>query len=257
MARLNETRISAVLTERIGGAFTRTAATSRHTEHGTLVIVGLDADVAVAGDAAAVRGRAVIVPPDVAHAARCPGPVVTFNFDPELGPALAAVARRLGGPCALDGGAAARVVGAVIAERTRLACAERLVAVGDEIGRALTGGAVDGLGGPGAGGDRIDRRVAHLVEALRDPADDAGPAVARTRLSAAHLQALFARDIGIPIRSYRLWRRLLHGVARVGPLDLTASAHAAGFADLAHFSRTCRRLLGYAPSVLRASLVTG
>lgn len=80
--------------------------------------------------------------------------------------------------------------------------------------------------------------------------------IARTRLSAAHLQALFVRDVGVAMRSYRLWRRLLHALARVGPLDLTAAAHAGGFADLAHLSRTCRRMLGYAPSALRANLCT-
>ena len=103
----------------------------------------------------------------------------------------------------------------------------------------------------------LDRRIARLVEVLRDPDTDAAAAAARTRLSAAHLQALFARDVGIPIRSYRLWRRLLHALARVGPLDLTAAAHAGSFADLAHLSRTCRRMLGYAPSGLRANLHPG
>ena len=58
-------------------------------------------------------------------------------------------------------------------------------------------------------------------------------------------------DLRDTIRTYRLWRRLLHALAHVGPLDLTASAHAAGFADLAHFSRTCRRMLGYTPTTLR------
>jgi AraC-like DNA-binding protein len=33
--------------------------------------------------------------------------------------------------------------------------------------------------------------------------------------------------------------------------DATTAAHRAGFADLAHFSRTCRRMLGYSPTGLR------
>jgi len=33
------------------------------------------------------------------------------------------------------------------------------------------------------------------------------------------------RDVGIAMRTYRLWRRLLHALARVGPLDLTAALH--------------------------------
>jgi len=188
------------------------------------------------------------VPPDLTYAARCDGPTVSAVFDPELAPRVAGFARGLGGPRALDGRIGAAVVGAVVAHRSALARPAVLAAVAAEAGEVLATGAAP----------PIDRRVAGVAEALRDPdaAADHAAAIARTRLSAAHLQALFARDIGVPIRTYRLWRRLLHALARVGPLDLTAAAHAAGFADLAHFSRTCRRMLGYSPSGLRTRLVT-
>jgi AraC-like DNA-binding protein len=244
MTRLNETRISAVLGEPFGATFSRSAAAVRHTEHGACVLVGLDADVAVAGDAGAARGRAVIVPADLPYTASCPGPVAVYTFDPELCPRLAGAARAAGGPHALDGAARTRVVGAVVGAGAALARPAVLTAVGDEIHRALATGAVRA----------VDRRIARLVEILRDPGADRGEATARTGLSAAHIQALFVRDVGVAMRSYRLWRRLLHAIARVGPLDLTAAAYAGGFADLAHLSRTCRRMLGYAPSALRANL---
>ncbi|HEY0477619.1 MAG TPA: helix-turn-helix domain-containing protein [Kofleriaceae bacterium] len=246
MARLNETRIGALLTEPFGGTFSRSAAASCHAEHGTGVLVGLDADVVIDAGGGLVRGRAVIVPPDVPYAASCPGPVVSYTFDPELCPRIAGAARAAGGPRAIDGAAGAYLIGAVVGHRAELARPDVLVGVGEEVRRVLASGPVHGF----------DRRVARLVETLRDPAADGADAVARTRLSAAHLQALFARDVGIPMRTYRLWRRLLHTLGRVGPLDLTAAAHAGEFADLAHFSRTCRRMLGYAPSALRANLMS-
>ena len=34
----------------------------------------------------------------------------------------------------------------------------------------------------------------------------------------------------------------------------STAAHAVGFADLAHFSRSCRRMLGYTPTALRRGL---
>lgn len=247
MKRLNETRIGAVLGEAFGATFSLSAAAAHHTEHGACVLVGLDADVAVTGDTGAVRGRAVIVPADLPYAASCPGPVVTYTFDPELCPRLAGAARALGGPHAIDGAARIRVVGAVVGQGAALARPAVLAAVGEEVHRALASGAA-----------RVaDRRIARLVEILRDPDADRAEAIARTGLSAAHLQALFVRDVGVAMRTYRLWRRLLHALARVGPLDLTAAAYAAGFADLAHLSRTCRRMLGYAPSALRANLHLG
>ncbi|MBA3498865.1 MAG: helix-turn-helix domain-containing protein [Myxococcota bacterium] len=227
MARLNESRIGALLTEPFGAAFTKRAASSVHAEHGTALLVGLDADVTVTTPSATLRGRAVLVPSDTPYAASCPGPTLTYSFDPELS----------GTP------STSHVVEAVHAHRATLAKADTLSGIGHEL-----------LGGTPR---PIDRRIARLVETLRDPDADRASAIATTKLSSAHLQALFARDIGIPMRTYSLWRRLLHALAHVGPLDLTAAAHAAGFADLAHFSRTCRRMLGVAPSELRANLVDG
>ena len=229
MARLNESRIGAVLTEPYGASLTTRAATSTHVEHGTAILVGLDADVTVTTPTHTLRARVVTVPPQTPYAAHCPGPTLTYSVDPEHARPEAD----------------ARLADAVYAHRATLAGSDTLVGLGDELVRAASPA------------PPIDRRIRRLAETLRDPAADRAAALAATRLSPAHVQALFARDIGLPIRTYCLWRRLLHALARVGPLDLTASAHAAGFADLAHFSRTCRRMLGYAPSELWANLVTG
>ncbi len=54
------------------------------------------------------------------------------------------------------------------------------------------------------------------------------------------------------LRPYILWRRFL----RVWELvttgtSLSAAAHAAGFADAAHLTRTSRRMFGFPPSLLR------
>jgi hypothetical protein len=58
MARLNETRLAALLAEPFGAMFSRSAAASRHAEHGTSVLVGLDAEVEVHGShRAVVEGR--------------------------------------------------------------------------------------------------------------------------------------------------------------------------------------------------------
>ena len=233
MARLNESRIGAFLTEPFGGTFSVRAASALHAQHATALLVGLDADVTVRTADSTHRARAILVAPDTPYAAVCPGPVVTYAFDPELCPALA-----LAHP--------ARIAAIVHAHRATLASADTLAGIAREATRMLA-----------THRRPLDRRIARLADTLRDPTADRHAALAATQLSAAHVQALFARDIGIPLRTYALWRRLLHGLAHVGPLDLTASAHAAGFADLAHFSRTCRRMLGYAPSELRANLVAG
>jgi AraC-like DNA-binding protein len=242
VARLNESRIGAFLTEPFGGTFSIATSTSVHAEHGTTLLLGLDADVVVGS----VRGRAIVVPPDADHAARCPGPTVSYVFDPELCPRVAGYARAAG-IHALPAPHARHILGSIAAHAGSLAQPAVLSGVGAEAAAHLAIGDVR----------RFDRRIVRLLDELRDPAADRAAAVQRTRLSPAHLQFLFARDVGVPIRRYGVWRRLLHGLAHVGPLDFTAAAHAAGFADLGHFSRTCRRMLGLSPSELRGNLVGG
>lgn len=70
-------------------------------------------------------------------------------------------------------------------------------------------------------------------------------------LSESHLAHLFAERIGVPLRRYVLWQRLRTAVetAMCGA-SLTDAAHAAGFADSAHLSRTFRDTFGVTPSFL-------
>lgn len=59
------------------------------------------------------------------------------------------------------------------------------------------------------------------------------------------------------MRRYQLWRRLLAGLAALATHGATTAAHAAGFADLPHFTRTCRRMAGSTPTALRDGRLTG
>jgi len=53
---------------------------------------------------------------------------------------------------------------------------------------------------------------------------------------------------GLPFRPYVRWLRILLAIESVlAGSSLTEAAHAAGFADAAHFSRTFRRHFGAAP----------
>jgi AraC-like DNA-binding protein len=55
----------------------------------------------------------------------------------------------------------------------------------------------------------------------------------------------------MPLRTYVLWRRLLHvWTLLMQGESLSAAAHGAGFADSAHLSRTARTMFGLPPSAL-------
>lgn len=62
----------------------------------------------------------------------------------------------------------------------------------------------------------------------------------------------FTASIGIPLRPYLAWLRLQRAAGEiVRGVPLSSAAAAAGFSDAAHMSRTFRRMLGMAPSMLQ------
>lgn len=94
----------------------------------------------------------------------------------------------------------------------------------------------------------IDRRVARAVAAMQTGKAAAMPAAAMAAtvgLSASRFQHLFTDEVGVPFRRYRAWHRLRAAIREVVQgNNYTAAAHAAGFADQAHFARNFRRTFG-------------
>jgi AraC-like DNA-binding protein len=70
-------------------------------------------------------------------------------------------------------------------------------------------------------------------------------------LSPSRFMHLFTTSVGIPLRPYVRWLRLQRAASDViRGASVTSAAHRAGFADGAHLTRTCRRMLGLTPSGL-------
>jgi AraC-like DNA-binding protein len=94
--------------------------------------------------------------------------------------------------------------------------------------------------------------LAYLDAALDHPPRLAQAARA-AHISPSRLTHLFSEQVGIPFRRFVLWLRLRRAAEHVGRTgSLTEAAHAAGFSDLAHFSRVCRATFGVAPTGLLA-----
>lgn len=78
-------------------------------------------------------------------------------------------------------------------------------------------------------------------------------------LSPSRFRHLFVEETGMGLRPYILWRRFLQvwELMMERGATLSAAAHAAGFADAAHLTRTCRRMFGFAPSAFLAAGALG
>lgn len=101
-----------------------------------------------------------------------------------------------------------------------------------------------------ASDERVLRAIAYINANLDKKLtldDVAGAAF----LSPSRFRHLFVEETGMALRPYLLWRRflLVWELAMKGA-SMSAAAHAAGFADAAHLTRTSKRMFGIPPSFM-------
>jgi AraC-like DNA-binding protein len=103
----------------------------------------------------------------------------------------------------------------------------------------------------------LDARIAKVVELL----DDGGEAelsahmlAAAAQLSFSRFVHLFKQEVGVPLRTFRSWKRarsLLHLVTQ-DDTSLTEIAQRTGYPDSTHFSHSIRQVFGLQPKELMA-----
>ncbi|MCK9419236.1 MAG: AraC family transcriptional regulator [Nitrospirae bacterium] len=99
--------------------------------------------------------------------------------------------------------------------------------------------------------DAVDPRIQAVMDLLQEKLLCEKVTVAelarRACLSESRLMHLFTKQIGIPIRRYNLWLRVLAAERFIaqGKMSFTEAAHSAGFADSAHLCRTYRSMFGH------------
>lgn len=88
-------------------------------------------------------------------------------------------------------------------------------------------------------------RALNLIEQVEFRKTKISGLAERTGISESRLQHLFKEQVGIPIKKYLLWKRIIDGInfAARGR-DFTTAAFEAGFADGAHMSRTFKTMFG-------------
>lgn len=100
----------------------------------------------------------------------------------------------------------------------------------------------------------IDARIEKIMKMLVDVDGEqlrARDLALEVGLSEGRFLHLFTQNVGLPLRRYILWPRIIKSVgAASGGADLTTAAHIGGFSDSAHFSRVFRETFGLSPSKL-------
>jgi AraC-like DNA-binding protein len=103
--------------------------------------------------------------------------------------------------------------------------------------------------------DPVDARILRAVEIIRQRLTERahlGEIAAAVHLSPERFRHLFVEQTGVRFRAYVLWLRIEIALAAyVAGASLTDAAHAGGFADSAHLSRTFRQMFGLAAASIR------
>jgi len=95
----------------------------------------------------------------------------------------------------------------------------------------------------------IKRCVPHHIPTIADVALQVG-------LSESRLMHLFSQQLGLSMRQYILWLRIRYAIKLwMQGKTLIEIAVESGFSDQAHFTRTLRRMVDFAPSMLKANTV--
>lgn len=96
------------------------------------------------------------------------------------------------------------------------------------------------------------RKALEIFKALPEKHISAAELAKQVALSESRLSHLFQQHLGIPIRRYLLWLKIVEAARLVNDpkANATSAAHAAGFTDSAHLTRSFRQLMGISPSML-------
>ena len=192
------------------------------------ITVGLEGAVEVETPAGRLRGRALVIPAGMRH--RLSGGAVLSIYLDALAPEATALRLRpQQAALALDPDLARRLLD--------FSSADDLTTV-QVIFRSDP---------PRVADTRLEAVVREL-RACRGETDRRSLA-AMVHVSPERFSHWFVEQTGLPLRSYAKWLRLTHAVQLLASgLSMTDAAHAVGFSDSAHFSRTFRALLGIDPS---------
>jgi AraC-like DNA-binding protein len=105
--------------------------------------------------------------------------------------------------------------------------------------------------GPAVVAPRLMRALEEVEARARDEALTLDMLASSVALSPSRLCTLFRQQAELSFRQYRRWIRLwLALLVALDGVRLRDAAHEVGFADQAHFSRTCRASFGLSPADL-------
>jgi AraC-like DNA-binding protein len=218
-----------------------------HAHHAIQLTASLDGDLMITDGERVIEAPAIAVAADAPHRFEARGLLAFLFVEPEsrVGRAVSA---QLFGDAAITALPPAACAGALAPLRATFdddLPPEALLASGREALAHFAPEMPAGLPDP-----RI-QKVIYFAHAHLDRPLTLASASEGVFLSPSRLRHLFVEQTGLAFKTYVLWLRLVRALSvYAGGANLTEAAHAAGFADSAHFSRTFKRTFGLPATTL-------
>jgi AraC-like DNA-binding protein len=218
-----------------------------HSHHAIQITVSLAGSLLLATEDRAIAAPAVAVAADARHRFEADGVMVFVFVEPE-----SRAGRALGTALFGSGPLAELPLDRVLTALEPLLATfdaglepERLLRAGEDALAALVPAGEAALPDP-----RVRRIIDHAATNF-DPSLTRAAACAGVYLSPSRLRHLFVEQTGLAYKTYVLWLRLVRALQVYAEgRNLTEAAHAAGFADSAHFSRAFKRNFGLPATTL-------
>ena len=103
---------------------------------------------------------------------------------------------------------------------------------------------------------RILKACEYIKQQVPQNTPTAADVSAQVGLSESRLMHLFSAQLGGSMRQYILWLKVRYAIQLwIEGYSLIDLAFEAGFSDQAHYTRTLRRMVDFAPSILKANTV--
>ncbi|MDD3816120.1 MAG: AraC family transcriptional regulator [Desulfocapsaceae bacterium] len=219
---------------------------TEHMHHALQVIIDRKEHFGLRIDGASIECGGVIIGPDLRHQLLSSSDSQVHLFiDRETAVARAIARQHLEKKNVkiLNGALLQRLQGCIDASGNFLgSCAE----ADDVYGKIVS--VLGGYTGPSE--EAVDPRIQAVLNLLQEKYLSRNLTIAELArhacLSESRLMHLFSKQIGIPLRRYSLWLRILSAMRLIaeGKQSLTEAAYSAGFSDSAHLSRTYRSMFG-------------
>ena len=227
---------SALIQQGIGMFIGQSGHNDEHSHWAHQISFSLENDVTVSSGSTEFKGRAIFIPANAPHLLH-PGPTLTLYVDPNLDLIKSIIAdiRSDTAICQLHETSEKQIISCFNNAETLARGLKSLQDISSHSNQNKKDIRLS----------KVQTRLDQITQGQDVSRDEL---LALVNLSPSRFSHWFKEQTGMPLRSYKRWLHLVHGVdAILNGANVQSAAYDASFSDQAHFCRTFKQAFGLSP----------